>query len=88
MPVYVYESLRTGEQFELVHSMKDAALKTHPQTGEPIKRVITAPNLGGRYSERAAKASVTSENLAKNGFTKLVKNRSTGQYEYAGGVRP
>ena len=28
-------------QFELQHSMKDAPLTQHPETGEPIRRVIT-----------------------------------------------
>ena len=48
MTTYVYESIpqTPGEKpnyFEIKQSMKDQALTTHPETGEPIRRVI----LGG-----------------------------------------
>ncbi|CAN5740992.1 hypothetical protein BH11VER1_BH11VER1_08830 [soil metagenome] len=46
MPTYVYETIPTvsGEKphrFELKQSIKDEALRTHPETGEAIYRVIT-----------------------------------------------
>ena len=45
MPTYIYESLsRAGtalERFEVVQRMTDEPLVTHPQTGEPVRRVIT-----------------------------------------------
>lgn len=48
MTTYIYESLNTnpGEKrqyFEIKQSMTDAPLSKHPETGEPIRRVI----LGG-----------------------------------------
>ena len=48
MTTYVYETIpqKTGEKsrcFEIKQSMKDAPLTTHPETGEPIHRVV----LGG-----------------------------------------
>lgn len=48
MTTYVYETIPQvpGEQprtFELKQSMKDAALTQHPETGEPVRRVV----LGG-----------------------------------------
>ena len=48
MPIYVYETIpvKTGEKpkrYEIRQSMKDEPLTTHPETGEPIRRVI----LGG-----------------------------------------
>ena len=42
MPTYVYET--TGGQkrrFEVRQSMKDAALTHDPETGEPVRRVIS-----------------------------------------------
>jgi predicted nucleic acid-binding Zn ribbon protein len=42
MPTYVYET--TGAQkrrFEVRQSMKDAALTHDPETGEPVKRLIS-----------------------------------------------
>jgi predicted nucleic acid-binding Zn ribbon protein len=48
MTTYVYETIpvKPGEKpqyFEIKQSMKDAALTKHPETGEPIRRVV----LGG-----------------------------------------
>ncbi|HSG02231.1 MAG TPA: hypothetical protein VLA39_00740 [Marinobacterium sp.] len=40
MPTYNYQSVETGEIFRIEHSVHDAALAAHPETGEEIKRVI------------------------------------------------
>lgn len=45
MTTYIYESLntKTGEKrqyFEIKQSMTDEPLAKHPETGEPIRRVI------------------------------------------------
>jgi predicted nucleic acid-binding Zn ribbon protein len=45
MPTYVYETVaaKEGEEprrYEFKQSIKDPALVKHPQTGEPIKRII------------------------------------------------
>ena len=46
MATYVYETIprqpdETPRRFEVVQSMKDKPLIRHPDTGEPVKRVIT-----------------------------------------------
>lgn len=46
MATYTYETIpqKKGEaprQLELVQSMQDAPLTHHPETGEPIRRIIT-----------------------------------------------
>jgi hypothetical protein len=46
MATYVYETIprdagTTPQRFEVVQSMKDAPLQRHPDTGEPVRRVIT-----------------------------------------------
>jgi len=46
MPTYVYETIpsKKGEQvqqFELQQSMKDDPLTKHPETGVPVRRVIS-----------------------------------------------
>jgi predicted nucleic acid-binding Zn ribbon protein len=44
MATYIYEttdSAKPVHRFELQQSMKDAPLTHHPETGEPIRRVIT-----------------------------------------------
>lgn len=46
MATYVYETIprQPGEEprrFEVVQSMKEAPLQRHPDTGEPVRRVIS-----------------------------------------------
>ncbi len=46
MPIYVYETIPNGNHqraktYEIRQSMKDDALTRHPDTGEPIRRVMT-----------------------------------------------
>ena len=48
MPIYVYETIpqkpsEKARVFEFKQSMTDAPLTNHPETGEPIRRVV----LGG-----------------------------------------
>ncbi len=43
MPVYVYKGLETGRYYEFEQGFHDEPLKAHPETGEPLKRVITPP---------------------------------------------
>ncbi len=55
MATYLYETIpqRNGEavhRFEVVQSMKDAPLTKHPDTGEPVRRVISG---GFGYMEKA-----------------------------------
>jgi predicted nucleic acid-binding Zn ribbon protein len=45
MTTYVYETMpakagQTPHRFEVRQSMKDAPLTHHPETGEPVRRVI------------------------------------------------
>ncbi len=60
MTTYVYESIpaKAGVKpryFEIKQSMNDAPLTKHPETGEPIRRVV----LGGfgTLSSKSAKSS-------------------------------
>ena len=42
MPTYVYETVGTAKRrFEIRQSMKDPALTHDPETGEPVRRVIS-----------------------------------------------
>lgn len=40
MPTYVYRNLVTGETFELQQRITEDALTVHPETGDPVKRLI------------------------------------------------
>lgn len=46
MPTYVYETIPVDDKtpprrFELVQRMTDEPLRSDPQTGEPVRRVVT-----------------------------------------------
>jgi len=85
MPVYVYELLDTGQQFEIVQSMKDQALTKHPETGDPIRRIILSPNLGTKHTSGQEKKRLSNDHVAKAGFTKYEKDKLTGKYNRVAG---
>ena len=70
MPIYVYEVItengEDGEQFELLRSFDEPALTEHPETGEPVRRVLSAPNIGGVWSESAMHKSVNDDKKLEN----------------------
>ena len=54
MPIYVYETVKSpARRYEIKQSMKDDALRVHPETGEAIRRVITG---GLGYMAKGAKS--------------------------------
>jgi predicted nucleic acid-binding Zn ribbon protein len=82
MPLYVYRVIRDSndprgeETIEVRHPMSDPPLTRHPQTGEPVERVLCAPNIS---ASKLGNASLNS-----SGFTKYVKT-SDGSYERQAG---
>ncbi len=40
MPTYVYKNLVTGQTFEIQQRITEDALTVHPETGDPVKRLI------------------------------------------------
>lgn len=59
MPTYQYETIPSKQgqkplEFEVQQSMKDAPLKQHPQTGEPVRRIISG---GFGYMNSAQRSS-------------------------------
>jgi len=84
MPVYTYEVLNkdgtTDEPFEVLQKMSDPPLREHPETGQPVRRVFRAPNIGGEWGEVASRRRLSDENLSKHGFTKYSRV-GKGQFE-------
>ena len=92
MPTYIYEVMAngkaTGERFEVIQPMSDLPLEKHPESGEPVRRVILPPNIGGRFSDGAMNRSMANDSKLDNlGFTKYVKS-GDGTYEKAFGGGP
>lgn len=89
MPTYVYRVVSSKKKsvasedderrFEVVQAMSDPPLTRHPETGEPVERVICAPNIATGKLGNAA--------LSSAGFTKYTKT-SDGTYEKQAGVGP
>ena len=40
MPIYLYRNLTTNDTFELEQRITESALSEHPETGDPVKRLI------------------------------------------------
>lgn len=91
MPIYVYEVVQPdgsgGEQFEVLQSMSEDALTTHPETGEPVRRVFGTPNTPRAWTDTQGAAKISDKNLAAKGFTKYVKS-GDGTYEKTAGEGP
>ena len=91
MPTYVYEVVHedgsTGERFEVDQPMADAPLTEHPETDEPVRRVLLPPNISGRWSSSQMKNRLSDKNLGELGFTKYVK-AGGGNYEKRAGQGP
>lgn len=92
MPFYVYEIIREdgqpGEQFEVFQQISDEPLTEHPETGEPVQKVITGCFIGGSWSDSAMKKNSSDDKkLDQMGFTKYVK-AGDGYYEKRAGKGP
>lgn len=92
MPTYVYEVINAdgsgGETFEVLQGISEPPLEEHPETGEPVRRVIQPPFIGGSWSESAMQKSVSDDKkLDRLGFTKYVK-AGDGFYEKRAGKGP
>jgi hypothetical protein len=77
MPLYVYELVLPdgsgGEQFEWLQPMSEGPLTVHPETGEPVRRVLGVPNAPKTWTDSQAKSKTSDPSLERMGFTKYVK---------------
>ncbi len=93
MPTYVYEILDdqgegTGETFEIVQPISADALKKHPETGRPVRRVPQAPSIAGNWSDMKSKSLLSNKNLERLGFTKYEKKGKGYMERTAGKMGP
>jgi len=68
--------------------MKDKALEKHPETGEPVRRAIVAPNIAGKWSDIKGKGALSNKNLERLGFTKYERKGSGYMERVAGKEGP
>ena len=83
MPTYEYQARHPTsacdhcrQRFEVRQSMRDEPLKTCPQCGQPIERLISACGISTRPS---GKSLLSDKNLKAKGLTKLV-NEGGGKF--------
>lgn len=89
MPTYLYEVIlpdgEEGQLFEVEQPMSDPPLTAHPTTGQPVRRVITAPHIVSKYSRTSLNNTLAdSKKLERMGLTKYVK-AGDGTYEKQAG---
>ena len=84
MPIYEYVILNNdgseGETFEVLQKIADAPLKKHPQSGKPVRRIMSSPSVKKQYSGGPIKGDTSNKNLERLGFTKYQKSKA-GTYE-------
>ncbi len=84
MPVYLYQAIlpdgTDGDIFEVEQPMSAPALTCHPQTGLPVKRIYSAPNLSLRYSEQSVNNRLSPKKVEQAGFTRYERDKLTGTY--------
>jgi predicted nucleic acid-binding Zn ribbon protein len=89
MPVYTYRIINKdgskGDYFEVEHSMSEPPLEKHPITGEPIIKVMNAPNLGIKHTSGSTEKKLDNKNVEAAGFTKYEKDKLTGKYHKTAG---
>ena len=84
MPVYLYRNLTTGETFELEQRITEAALTHHPDTGEPVKRLVQPVGIAFKGSGFYATDSRQSAAKAKGETKPEGSAQSEGKSETAG----
>jgi hypothetical protein len=91
MPTYLYQIIETdggeGAIFECEHPMQEA-LTHHPESGHPVRRIYSPPNLAVRYTPGNTRQLLSNENLERKGFTKYEKDKVSGKYHKVTGQGP
>ena len=67
--------------------MTDPPLAKHPESGQPVRRLVTRPNLSLQWSEASDKNKLSDKNLGRLGFTKY-ENTGGGRFEKRTGDGP
>ena len=70
MPIYRYRNLNTNETFDLEQRITESALSVHPETGDPVKRLIQPVGIAFKGSGFYVNDSRSTNSAAKPGSTK------------------
>ena len=90
MPTYVYRGETTGVEFEVEQRITEAPLTHHPETGEPVRRVIQAAGIvfkgSGFYKTDSRSGSGASS--AKNDSSSKADGGSAASASSDSGSKP
>src|SRR5687768_11118659 len=90
MPLYEYAIILPdgshGKTFEILQRLGETPLTKHPETGEPVERIMSVTNAPKPPGDRI-KGDISNKSLEKQGFTKYQKT-ATGKYEKVLGDGP
>ena len=100
MPVYVYKNLTTGETFEVEQRITEPAWTEHPETGDPLRRVIQPVGIafkgsgfyvndsrksGSSSGGSSSKAQGSNDGGSSGGGSSDAKGSSTGSSDASSG---
>lgn len=71
MPIYLYRNLTTNETFELEQRITESALTHHPESGDPVKRLIQPVGIAFKGS-----GFYVNDSRSSNGASKTSKTES------------
>ena len=74
MPVYLYRNLTTNETFELEQRITAPALTHHPETGDPVKRLIQPVGIAFKGS-----GFYVTDSRSSNGAAKAASKADSGK---------
>ena len=85
MPIYRYRNLSTDEVFELEQRITESALTVHPETGDPVKRLIQPVGIAFKGSGFYVTDSRSSSGASKSGSGKDKESSSPSETKAEGG---
>lgn len=93
MPIFTYTILNPDGSdagtLEIEQSLQDAPLTHHPLNGLPLRRKITSAGLVTKHGEGEIKRKTRdSQELARLGFTRYERDKSSGRYYKTAGSDP
>ena len=87
MPTYAYAIVKPdgtdGDVFEVFQKLSDTPLTQHPETGQPVRRIVVAPQVQtSSDTQRFSKS-----NLERLGFSRF-ERKGSGYFEKTAGKGP
>lgn len=83
MPIYVYRNLTTGETFEIEQRITEDALTEHPETGDPVKRLVQPVGIAfkgsGFYVTDSRKATNSASKSGSSGGDGAAKSEAKSE---------